>query len=187
MDNEKHKAFHYVSRFAKLMRMSLEYSQLEFISVANVLDFLKIYVELESARLHDKILFEIEVDPQIDEDKTLIPPMILQPFIENAIKHGLAPLDAEMHLHLTMKKERKYIQCTITDNGIGRKKAGQLRMKKQNYHKSMGIDITQRHLSKQQSRRGLRVDENLFNYIDHFDKSGAPTGTSVVVNVPYKL
>ncbi len=187
MENEKHKAFHYVSRFAKLMRMSLEYSKLDFIGIEKALAFLKIYVELESARLHDDILFEIEVEPQVDQERMTIPPMILQPFVENAIKHGLAPLDSAMHLKLSMKKEKKFIKCIISDNGIGRKKAEELRMKKENYHKSMGIDITQKRLSKQQSRKGLHIDENLFYYIDHLDKNGTATGTSVVVNVPYKL
>lgn len=129
----------YLAKFSKLMRQVLEHSQVEFITLAQEIEVLKIYLELEHERFKDQFEYRFEVDPKISLDAVQIPPMLIQPFIENAIWHGLRYREAGGFLEIKFKKENQYIEIIIRDNGIGRNKSLALKTVNQLKHQSTGM------------------------------------------------
>ena len=125
--NEKKIANSFLSKFATLIRSTLENSSKELISIKEELDFLKLYTDLESLRLDGKVAFNFIVEPSIDASKVKIPPMLLQPLIENSIIHGLVGLQPNGKIDITFFKRDNAIICKVCDNGIGRTRAGELR------------------------------------------------------------
>jgi len=183
LNNDKMRVFNYISKFAKLMRMSLDYSKTEYVSVEETLKYLKTYVMLESERLQEEVEFIIEIDNEIDVYNTLVSPMTIQPFVENALKHGLKPKGKDMKLHLELRKSYNYLACIVSDNGIGRDEARKIKEKKNRQHKSHGIEITQRSMSLQMKDNKTR--KNQIKFTDHYDENGEPTGTSVLLKISY--
>ena len=142
--NDVQKADYYLVRFARVMRQILENSEKKEISLENDLKALELYMQLESMRLNNKFTYQIIVDNDIDRENTLVPPLILQPFVENSIWHGIAPKDGIGKIKIYIKKDGDMINCIVEDNGLGRKKittvaAGQTNSAK----KSMGLKITE--------------------------------------------
>lgn len=133
----------YLSRFAKVMRMILENSEKKEVSIEDDLKALELYMQLESIRLNGKFTYEITVDKDIDKENTLIPPLILQPFVENSIWHGISKKEGAGKITIHIKKEGDMINCIVEDNGIGRKKseAGKSATS-QSEKKSLGMKIT---------------------------------------------
>ena len=117
--NDTAKATLYTTRFAKLMRIILENSEQKEISLGEDLKALELYMQLERMRLQNKFTYEIKVDENIDRDNTLIPPLILQPFVENSIWHGLSKKQGEGKILIHIEKEGDMINCIVEDNGIG--------------------------------------------------------------------
>jgi len=117
--NDTAKATLYTTRFAKLMRIILENSEQKEIPLAEDLKALELYMQLERMRLQNKFTYEIKVDENIDRDNTLIPPLILQPFVENSIWHGLSKKQGEGKILIHIEKEGDMINCIVEDNGIG--------------------------------------------------------------------
>lgn len=111
----------YLGKFAKVMRLTLEYSDQKAISLAKDLHALELYLQLEAARLNNKFSYEIKIDKEIDAENTLVPPMLLQPFVENSIWHGIADKPGEGKICVEIKKEAEMINCIVEDNGVGRK------------------------------------------------------------------
>ena len=142
--NDTHAADYYLSKFSKLIRMILENSDNKEISLSDDLGILKIYMELEAMRMAKKFSFDIEVDESIDPEATLVPPLLLQPFVENSIWHGISRLSEEGKIKIMVKKEGDLIHLIIEDNGVGRVEAARW-SKKENAKTpvSMGIRITQ--------------------------------------------
>ncbi|MDY7395664.1 histidine kinase [Aureibaculum sp. 2210JD6-5] len=140
--NNTKEANDYLVKFSKLTRSILENSDKKWISIAEEIELSELYMQLESYRLKDKFSYTIEVDSQIDKENTLIPPLILQPFIENSIWHGMVPLKEKGNITITIKQKDNRLICTIDDNGVGRSKntAGN------SLKKSRGISITQSRL-----------------------------------------
>jgi len=141
--NDTEAADFYLARFSKIMRLILESSDKKLISLADDLKILEGYMQLEVLRLDRKFSYEITVDEQIDADNTLVPPLILQPFVENSIWHGLSRKSAPGRIRIDVKKEGEAILCTVEDNGVGRKMtmaAAVANGKEQ--HRSMGMKIT---------------------------------------------
>jgi tetratricopeptide (TPR) repeat protein len=128
----------YLTKFAKVMRLTLEYSDQKAISLAEDLHALELYIQLEAARLNNKFSYEIKVDEDIDPENTLVPPMLLQPFVENSIWHGLTDKPGEGRICIEIRREAEMINCIVEDNGVGRKKAGPSGSVK----KSLGMKIT---------------------------------------------
>jgi tetratricopeptide (TPR) repeat protein len=131
----------YLTKFAKMMRLILENSEHKQISLAEDLKALELYMQLEALRLNDKFIYEIKVDEEIDQDATMIPPLILQPFVENSIWHGIAQKKEGGKILIEIKKENEMINCAVEDNGIGRNR---LTQHEQNEiaKKSLGMKIT---------------------------------------------
>lgn len=132
-------ADNYLTKFASLMRMTLENSEQKEISLAADLKALEIYMQLESLRLKNKFSYEIKVADNVDIENTLVPPLMLQPFVENSIWHGIAGKPGKGKILIDIKQEEDIISCVVEDNGIGRAKAG---IENKN-SKSFGMKITQ--------------------------------------------
>jgi tetratricopeptide (TPR) repeat protein len=133
----------YLSKFSRLMRMILENSEKKEISIADDIKGLELYMQLESLRLKNKFSFEIVVDTEIDRENTLIPPLILQPFVENSIWHGLHNKDNGGKILIHIKKDGNMINCIVEDNGIGREESAKRNAIENSLErKSLGMKIT---------------------------------------------
>ncbi|MFY7672667.1 tetratricopeptide repeat-containing sensor histidine kinase [Tenacibaculum sp. MEBiC06402] len=138
--NDERNANRYLSEFSVLMRSVLENSDEDFIPFTKEIELLELYVKLEHNRFQDKFDYEITVDESIDLDEYKIPPMLLQPYIENAIWHGLRYKKDKGNLSISITKETdEMIKITIQDNGIGRKKSMEMKTKNQLKQKSKGM------------------------------------------------
>ena len=174
-----------LAKFAKLMRQSLEYSDLEFISLEREIEFLGDYLYInEKLRFEDKLKYIIQVDEEIEEDILGVPTMIVHPYVENAIEHGLrTKKNGLIKLNFSLYDEHS-ILCVVEDNGIGRKKARENQMQDAQYqnHKSKGTKITEdrlRILHHSDSANNLFVKT-----IDLVGDTDEPTGTRVEIKIP---
>lgn len=140
---DKISANKFLSSFARLIRKNLESTKSEFISLGEEVERLGLYLSLEKMRFHEKIEYEVEVDFDVDQHNTLLPPMILQPFVENSIKHGIMPLegDGKVKVHISILDE-DHLQVLIQDNGIGIAASKIKKADRPNDHVSKGMEIT---------------------------------------------
>lgn len=138
--SDERSANRFLSEFSVLMRSVLENSEEDFIPLSKELELLKLYVKLEHSRFEDKFDYEIEIEKGVDIDAFKIPPMLLQPYIENAIWHGLRYKEEKGFLKIKVLPENaNTLQIQILDNGIGRKKSAQLKTQNQKKQKSKGM------------------------------------------------
>lgn len=183
--NDKNVAVEQLAKFSRLMRMCLDYSRLDYIPLDKALNFYKTYVAVESVNLDEAIDFQITIEKTIDPAILEVSPMLIQPFIENAIVHGLAPKNKNMKLFLSINILKDVLSCTIEDNGIGREKASEIAKNKAKAHKSMGIEISKKSIL-------LQMKDNVFKQesliiIDKYNENGIPAGTKVNLKIPYRL
>lgn len=129
----------FLAKFSRLMRMVLDYSQVEFISLTNEVELLKLYVDLEHERFKDKFSYVFEVDETINTEQYQIPPMIIQPFIENAVWHGLRYKKEEGLLTVHFRDRGDHVEIEVSDDGIGRTKSQEIKTVNQKKHKSSGM------------------------------------------------
>jgi hypothetical protein len=179
--NDKISSSRYLSKFALLMRVILNNSQSQAISLNDEMTALKLYLELESMRFKDRFEYTIEIDPLINQISTLIPPFIIQPFIENSIWHGLMNREGNGLLQLKFHLEETHLRCIVEDNGVGRKQAAEIEGKNPFERSSKGISITESRISLF-DKKGLLTDP--VTYIDLVDQDGNSEGTRVVVLIP---
>ena len=173
-------ASEYLTKFSKLIRMILNSSANVAVSLAEDLEALRLYLELESLRFENRFNYKVECHPDVDADFIQVPPMLLQPFVENAIWHGLMNKEGYGHLWINIDQQESTIICTITDDGIGRKKAAELKQTSVK-HKSMGMKITESRISIMQKEN---ADGNSIEITDLVDAEGNPAGTEVVLKIP---
>jgi tetratricopeptide (TPR) repeat protein len=141
--NNSKMADDYLNKFARLMRMILENSEKKEVLLTEDLKALELYMQLESFRMSNKFTYAIKVDSELDPDNTLVPPLILQPFVENSIWHGLAQKNGIGNITIDIKKEGDMINCIVEDNGIGRLQSAALASaSEQPDKKSLGMKIT---------------------------------------------
>jgi tetratricopeptide (TPR) repeat protein len=183
--NEITFAAKYLAKFARLMRQSLDYSDLEIISLEKEVEFLDDYLYInEKLRFEDSLKYTITIDDEIEEDILGVPTMIVQPYVENAIEHGLrTKKNGLIQLNFKMLDEDT-ILCVIEDNGIGREKARQLQMQDAQYqnHRSKGTFVTEKRLQilHNSKEKGVFVET-----IDLTDpESGEALGTRVEIKIP---
>jgi tetratricopeptide (TPR) repeat protein len=136
----------FLSEFSQLMRLVLENSQQDFISLVKEQEILGLYLKLEHYRFRDKFDYEIKVDDNINSETIEVPPMLIQPYIENAVWHGLRYKDEKGKLVLHFKREAENLVVEISDNGIGRKKSAELKTVNQKKHNSTGLKNIQQRL-----------------------------------------
>lgn len=163
----------YLVKFSKLTRSILENSEKKWIPLEEDLELMELYIQLEALRLEEKLTYTITIDESVETDNTLIPPFILQPFIENSIWHGIAPKNGLGQIDLSIKKAEDMLVCSVDDNGVGRlKNHGQT-------HKNNSF--------------GLKITKNRIDIINHlkntkgslklFDKN---EGVRVEIRLPYE-
>ena len=143
--NNVQEADKYLSKFAKLMRMILENSEQKEVLLTDDLKALELYMQLEALRMNNKFSYEIKVDEDINKENILVPPLILQPFVENSIWHGIAKKEGQGKILIHIKKEgADMINCIVEDDGIGRKQSANIKMAVPQQEKSsLGVKITQ--------------------------------------------
>ncbi len=173
----------YLSKFSRLIRLVLTNSTHEYISLEIELETLGLYLELESMRFREKFSYVFRVHPDIDPGKILIAPLILQPYVENAIWHGLMHLsERKGELLITLGKSGDVLKCCIEDNGIGRKKS--LESKQGSKHKSFGLSITRERL---ENINAIYKSKLSVNFIDKHDQQGVASGTIVEIFIPLSI
>lgn len=177
INNDKQNAVYYLNKFSKLIRKILASTQTKEISLAEELATMKLYVGIENIRFDNAIDFRMEVDGSLNLDTIKIPSLILQPFIENAIWHGLALKKGEKILRLEVHKATDYLVIEITDNGIGRKRAEQIKSKKVHKRQSVGISLTEERLENFAKDHGVAYDLT----IEDAFSEGRPDGTKVIL------
>jgi hypothetical protein len=134
--NDELAANKYLSDFSKLMRAVMETSKHDLISLAEELDILTIYLQLEHSRFKDKFDYTFQIDEAVDASEFELPPMIIQPFIENAVWHGLRYTQEKCLLSIRIRQKKEDLIITVSDNGIGRKKSLELKTKNQKLQNS---------------------------------------------------
>jgi len=139
-------ANNYLSKFANLIRLFLDSSRSKYIALPDEIKLLSLYVEMEMLRFDNKFDFHLSVAPDVNRFFDL-PTMILQPFIENAINHGLRYKDSKGNLYIDFFNQGKYLVCRIQDDGVGREKARKIQSKSRNGYKSQGLKITEERLN----------------------------------------
>lgn len=176
------KATDYLNKFSRLIRLVLENSRSEKVSLENELETLRLYMEMEAMRFRGKVNAFINIAQNVDKDSIQIPPLLLQPFVENAIWHGLMHKEEGgiIRIEVTQPKEN-LLRFDITDDGVGREKAAEFKSKSATQNKSFGMKVT---------AERIELINQLYNtatqvqIIDLKNKQGEATGTKVVVEIP---
>ncbi len=183
INNEKKNAVHYLNKFSKLVRKILEASSLKEIPLAEELETVELYMNIENIRFSNEINFKTIIDKNIDTHTIKIPSLILQPFLENALWHGLSSKKGEKNitLHVSKNQDDGFIHIGISDNGIGRAAAEKIKQGKVLKRNSVGIDITKERLA-----NFSRDYQNFFELeiIDLYDDKGRASGTKVLLHIP---
>ncbi|MDF1697696.1 MAG: histidine kinase [Saprospiraceae bacterium] len=177
--NEPEVASDYLNKFSHLIRLILSNSQKSTIPLSDELKALEMYIQLEGLRLEDKFEYSINVHDSVDLNNVRVAPMIIQPFVENSIWHGLMNKKGSKVLHIDIKKEADMISIVITDNGVGRQAA---KMRKQNIgikKKSYGMKITENRIKVAQQENAVIVNDLL-------DDDKNPCGTEVIIQLNHK-
>ena len=177
--NENDKAANYLTTFSKLIRTLFQNSDKREVSLYEELETCKFYTQLEKMRFGDKVEFVFNVDEAIDLKDFKVPALILQPFIENAIWHGLIPKETGGIVTISVKKNDGVIQCIIDDNGIGREQSKQFKPQYEATYQSKGIGLTQ---SRLELDKLLNEREDGIFIIDKEDENGQSEGTQVIIS-----
>lgn len=180
-DNKPQDASEYLTKFSNLVRLILDHSMQKLITLEEELDALNLYLELEHRRCNNKFDYSIDVANNIDSSLVLLPPMLMQPYIENAIWHGLQQKEGRgiLIVDIQLQKENVLI-CTIQDNGIGRRKAEELRTGSGRKSLSYGMHITQQRLN-------MTVAGGKFGHVtveDLYDQNEEAAGTKIILEIP---
>lgn len=155
LKNDTETASDYLTKFAKLMRQTLINSEKKEILLSEDIILINNYLEIENKRFNQQFTCKIDLDKNINPENTLVPPMIVQPFLENSIKHGLSPQKEKGHILITIKKENNMIVWSVDDNGIGLNNSNENKIKK--HKQSFGMSITKNRIdiiNKQKNTNG---------------------------------
>jgi LytS/YehU family sensor histidine kinase len=189
-EKDEYSASQYLTKFSRLIRLILDHSDQDFITLESEKDLLRLYLEMESLRFADSFEYEIIIDNSISLD-TKIPSMIIQPHIENAIWHGLLHLPKDktdpdyrkgkLLIELT-KSSNKEIIISVQDNGVGREKASEFKSKQVLRKKSYGSNLSEERIRIFNEMHGIKTD---FKIEDLFDAKGKSVGTKIFIHLAY--
>jgi ligand-binding sensor domain-containing protein len=178
-DKDYRQADKYLDRFSELMRSTIDHSDAAIILVRDEMNYLDNYLQLEQLRFEDKFNYKISVDISVDTHKVFIPAMLLQPYVENAIRHGMRFLENRKGLiKITATTGDNFLVCQIDDDGIGREKATQLKSKMHIEYQSKGMSISKRRAEL------YNIEQTI---IDKKDIAGNASGTTIIVKIPLEL
>jgi anti-sigma regulatory factor (Ser/Thr protein kinase) len=182
LENDSKTASAYLTIFSQLIRLVLENSQSEKITLHRELETLRLYIELEAMRFKNKIKYKIAVSDEVDQHYIEIPPLLLQPFVENAIWHGLMHKKegGEIVIGISLTSEH-LLEIIITDNGVGREVARQYKSKSATKQKSFGIKMTTERIN---NIRHNAISNRSVKIIDLKDNFNNPAGTKVIITLP---
>lgn len=184
LQNDHFAASQYLTKFSRLIRLILDHSNQNNILLSSELDLLKLYIEMEALRFDNKFNYKIDVEETINTETTEIPSMLIQPYVENAIWHGLLHKEEKGNLLVAFNiKEDNNLVVTIQDDGIGREKASELKSKQVLKKKSYGMQITEDRIEIINRTQNINATCKIE---DVTDKSGNVTGTKVVLTIPAK-
>lgn len=175
--NDKRNASIYISKFSDLTRNILEFSNKETITLTDEIVALETYLSLEKMRFEDSFIYTITVGKNLHTDTIFLPPMLLQPYVENAIKHGLLHKKIDRKLAISFMKENNYLKISIDDNGVGRKRSEELNEQLNRKHKSFSTEANKKRLEILQQQNA----DIQYTIIDKYSPLGEPTGTTVEI------
>jgi ligand-binding sensor domain-containing protein len=179
--NEKNEANAYLGKFSELMRHTLDMSQNDTISLDEEIQMLELYLSLEAMRLKNELVWTVKTAHNINRFTAQIPPLLIQPYIENGIKHGLSPKKKDRKISVYFyQNEDNYLICEVSDNGIGRAKALEYKMLRQKQHTSFSTSATEQRLNLLNLGRN---DKIMVEYEDLYETDGTPTGTKAIIRI----
>jgi sensor histidine kinase YesM len=183
LKSETEAASDYLTKFSRLIRMVLTNSNKPFISLEDELDMLRLYLDMERLRFKESFDYSIRFTNSIDASNVFVPPLLLQPFVENAIWHGLMHKEGQGHIEIELSADKRILTCIISDNGIGRSKASMFKSKSAERQKSLGLRITTERLA----LLNKSTDEKTFFTVEDIsDDKGNVAGTCVILKMNYK-
>jgi ligand-binding sensor domain-containing protein/putative methionine-R-sulfoxide reductase with GAF domain len=172
----------YLTRFAKLIRLILDNSNSKSVTLSNEMEALRLYIEMESIRFDKKFTYKITLDEGVQPDSIYVPPLIIQPYVENAIWHGLLHKETAGHLTIHISRESNcLLECSIEDNGVGRAKAKELRSKSAPTKKSLGMKLTEDRLAL--LNKQIQAEASV-EVLDLVASDGEAAGTKVILKIP---
>ena len=179
--NQKNLASDYLGKFADLIRNYLHFSDTGFISISEEVHNLNLYLELEKLRFEEQLEYVFQVDKNVNSEGIKIPTMLIQPYIENALKHGLLHKKDNRVLTISISKvSDKIIECIVEDNGIGRKKSKEINQKRETQHKSFALKATTERLDLLNYGREKKIGVAILD----LEENNKPTGTKVILKIP---
>jgi sensor histidine kinase YesM len=182
LENDSKTASEYLTIFSQLIRLVLENSRSEKISLEKELETLRLYIELEAMRFKDKVKYSIHVDPEIDQEYTEIPPLLIQPYVENAIWHGLMHKKNGGLIEINVTQPTEYsLLVEVTDDGVGREQAAEYESKSAVRKKSFGLKMTSERIEAINQLYKMEADVQITDINDAGDK---PAGTKVKIKIP---
>jgi anti-sigma regulatory factor (Ser/Thr protein kinase) len=171
----------YLGKFSKLIRLFLEHANSNTIPLSEEIHILSLYIEMEQLRLDNSFDFQLNVDPRINLKETEIPAMLLQPFVENAIHHGLRNHIKKGVLTLSIIFENDLLKIIIDDNGVGRKKSAELKQFSAKEHTSMGMKLTEERI---ETLNYIKNTHITLEIIDKVDTQEEQQGTRIIITIP---
>jgi ligand-binding sensor domain-containing protein len=171
----------YIAHFAKLMRLTLENSRDEFVPLSNEIETLRNYLELQLLRKINSFEYSFDIDPEIDVENVSIPPMLAQPFIENALEHGIFPELKKGLIKVSIRRKDDYLVLEIEDNGVGLKQSMVNKNDSRKEHKSLATTITKERLALLNGGN----DDITFTIEDLMDVTHTSCGTRVKIQIPF--
>ena len=181
LQNNKAQASEYLTKFSKLVRLILQNSQASLITLESELESLELYLDLEALRFEQHFDYKISVPRDLDIDVLKVPPLIIQPYAENAIWHGLMHKEEKGHLDIEVSQQNDQLSFKITDDGIGRKQAAALKSRSATKHKSVGLKITAERIAMTQNEKGNGSPVTINDLVN---PDGNAAGTEVIIKIP---
>ncbi len=183
--NDKKNASEYLVKFSELTRLILEMSEKESVTLKEEIQALELYVKLESVRFNDMLDYNFIVDANIAKDYIRIAPMIIQPYVENAIKHGLLHKKEDKKLFIYITMNNSMLTITIEDNGVGRVKSNEINRVKNKMHVSFSSNANKKRIEILNQNKEERITG--VETIDLYDENNLPIGTRVIIEIPVML
>ena len=179
--NQTREAVDYLNRFSRLVRIILQHSRTKVVTLKDEIDALKLYLDLENLRFKNKFHYSVNIDPTLNQHDIEVPPMLLQPFVENAIWHGLLHKKEPGNLMISIRKDRDRLICIIEDDGVGRRSSEKLKARSNPHRRSMGMNITRNRLDilNHENQGSATLDIK-----DLYSDLGESKGTRVEITLP---
>ena len=171
----------YLGNFSKLIRFILHNASSDRITLKEEVEFLDNYLNLQAVRFDHSFTYSINVEDEVECENIFIPPMMVQPVVENAVEHGVQYLDKKGAINITIKQLKNKVEVVVSDNGVGRKKAAEIQKHKQKNHQSISTDITRKRFANLNKSGNKQVSILI---VDLVDDRGNPAGTKVTIILP---